>query len=601
MKFLSQTLDNSHLMLLNTYYNSGSDDYSTPDDTLDIIYKDMDTGKKYVETIKNPLIEIYILKPEFRTYDVDSGYMPNFMEIDKCMKMTVPYKQRFSHIAKQLGCDPKEAKYSPYIFQADMEIEHFYMMQFFIEYGNELPKKLSLGFSDIESDIINFDSFAEPGEAPPNAISYFDESTKNMYTLVCIQDNVPHLDPSHKKYERYEKLRTRFTEQTEYFINHINEFVEECNKDFDESYGHIDYHILVFEDELSMLQAYWDIVDKCDNDFMFFWNAPYDMSNLIERPRKLGHDPNTMISSKEFGKREISWHEDKNANVHKRKHIFNTYTRCTVMDQMVNYAGVRSGRGKLPSVKLNAIAKDELKDSKLDYSEYGNIRMFPYYDFWKFIKYNIKDVLLQAGIERKTHDADAIYATIYIDCVRVSEIFTSTVVVGNSLRLFAFIEKNNVMGSNKNKLYKVAKTPEQIKEEKKNKFAGAFVMNPAHCSPTGFILLGQLNKYIHDHVIDEDITSEYPSGMQIMNSCNETLVGKVFLVHPEDIQLELYDNMYIVDKDDEIGYYKTNDPSNLMMEGLSEGNPTEFGRLFFKLPTFTQLCEEIEDNLDDFI
>ena len=26
-----------------------------------------------------------------------------------------------------------------------------------------------------------------------------------------------------------------------------------------------------------------------------------------------------------------------------------------------------------------------------NYSEYGNIRMFPYHDWWKFIKYNIKD------------------------------------------------------------------------------------------------------------------------------------------------------------------------------------------------------------------
>ena len=61
------------------------------------------------------------------------------------------------------------------------------------------------------------------------------------------------------------------------------------------------------------------------------------------------------------------------------------------MDQMVHYAGVRSGKGKLPSNKLNAIAQKELKDEKLDYSEYGEIRMFPYMDWWKFIKYNIKD------------------------------------------------------------------------------------------------------------------------------------------------------------------------------------------------------------------
>ena len=92
-----------------------------------------------------------------------------------------------------------------------------------------------------------------------------------------------------------------------------------------------------------------------------------------------------------------------------------------------------------------------------------------------------------------------------------------------------------------------------------------------------------------------------PSAMQIMNSSNETMFGKVFLLHPENINIPLYDNMYIIDSDDEKGYQKTMDISNLMMEGLSENNPTEFGRTFFKLPTFTQLAEEIEDNIDDFI
>ena len=374
MKFLSHTLDDANLMVLNTYYSQGTSDYSTPDDILDIIYKDMDTGKKYVETIKHPQVEVYIVKPEFRNYD----YYKNFVPIEQCTKYTVSYKFRFKEIGDILGCSPKEAQYSKYVYQADLPVEHFYLMQFFIEYGNTKPKTLSLGFSDIESDIINFDGFADPGEAPPNAISYYDDSTKNMYTLVCVQDNVPHVDESHRKYEYYEKLRARFKEQTQYFIEHIDDFVKECNEDFDESYGHINYNVLVFEDEISMVEAYWQIVDKCDNDYAYFWNAPYDISNLIERPKVLGIDVNNLISSKEFVNREITWHEDKNAQVHKRKHIFNTYTRVTFQDQMVNYAGIRSGRGKLPSVKLNAIAKDELKDEKLDYSEYGNIRMFPY-------------------------------------------------------------------------------------------------------------------------------------------------------------------------------------------------------------------------------
>ena len=505
MKFLPSSLDSSNLMILNTYYNQGTPDNVTPDDVLDIIYKDMDTGKKYVETIRNPKIEIYIVKPEYRTFT----YMRNFNPLEECTKYTMPYKSRFKHIGDILGCTPQEAKYSPYVSQSDMEIEHFYLMQFLKEYDNELPKKLSLGFFDIESDIINFIEFAEPGEAPQNVISYYDENTKTMYTLVCVQDNVPVVDPIHKKYEYYETLRRKFKEQTTDFINRLDEFVKECNDTFDENYGHIEYNVLVFEDEASMLQAFWTIVHHCDNDYLLAWNAPYDVSNLIERPKVIGLDPNKMIPAIDFvPDREVYWKEDNNANVHKRKHIFRTFTHGTIQDQMVNYAGIRAGRGKLPSTKLNYIAKRELNDEKLDYSEYGNIRMFPYQDFWRFTLYNIKDVLLQVGIERKTRDMDSIYTTIYLDCVRPSEVFTSTVVIANSLRYFALYEQGHAMGSNSNKLFKVQKTKEQQEEDKKDKFAGAFVMNPAHCTSTGFKLLGQLNKYIHDHSVDMDIASE---------------------------------------------------------------------------------------------
>lgn len=597
MKFLSKGLESSRLMILNTYYDEGTRDYTTPDDVLDIIYKDMDTGKKYVETIHSPKFEVYIAKPEFRNY----SHIPDFFKVDRCDKYTISYKQRFKEIGDILGCSPKEAKFSPYVFQADMDIEHFYYMQFFIEYMNEDTKTLSKAYSDIESDIINVTGFADPGEAPINCISYLDESSLNMYTFVCVQDNVPHVDPSHKMYAYYEKLRERFKSMTTDFINRLSEFIKECNETFDPLYGHIEYNVFVFEDEMSMLTAYWDVVNRCDNDYLLFWNAPYDVSNLCERPKVYGKDPNSIISSPEFGKREVVWKEDRNHNVHKRKHIFNTFTKVTIMDQMVNYGGIRSARGKIPSFKLNAIAKTEIKDEKYDYSEYGNIRMFPYMNFWKFILYNIKDVLLQYGIENETHDMDAIYETIHIDCVKPPEVFTSTIVVGNSLRLYAFLETDNVMGSNRNKLYAVKQTEEEKKQAKKDKFAGAWVMNPAHCTSTGFMLLGQLNKYIHEHCIDMDITAEYPSYMRVANCSNETMVGKVFLEHPEEIELEKYSNMYTVDSDDEILWDKTNIVNNLMIEGLTEDNPTEFGRVFFGLPTFTEIATHLEDHKDDFL
>ena len=507
MKFLPRALDNSKLMMLRTYYNEGTRDFTTPDDVLDFVYKDIETGKIYIESIPNPKIEIWVVKPEHRNYD----YYKSFIDKSICDCYLVPYKSRMAEVGKILGCSPREAKFSRFVAQLDLDIEHFYMMQFYKEYGIHVDNKpLVLGFSDIESDIIAIeDRFAEPGEAPTNLISYLDEGTNTMYTFACIQDNVPHVRPTHPKYEFYEDLRKKFHEQTEHWMNHLDDFVKECHERFDDSYGSdIEYKIFVFGDEISMFRAYWDTINRCQNDYLFFWNAPYDVSNLIERPRTLGVDPSEIIVCPEYGHRMVYWSEDKNAVVHKRKHIFDTYTKPSIMDQMVNYSGIRSGKGKLPSVKLNAIGQRELKDEKIDYSEAGNIRMAPYGNWWLFVLYNIKDVLLQKGIERKTNDANYIYLVMTTSSLKTSEVFTSTTVVGNDLRLYADMKKGKVMGSNKNKLFRKPKTEEQKKQEKKDKFAGAFVMNPSHCSSTGFVLLGSENRFIHDHVIDFDITSE---------------------------------------------------------------------------------------------
>lgn len=385
------------------------------------------------------------------------------------------------------------------------------MMMFYKEYGQYVDQRpLTKGYSDIESDSIAIDHFPEPGETPINAISYFNEETDTMYTFVCTQDNVPHVPTTDKRYARFEKLRERFKRQTEEFIADLEGFKEECKRDFEPSYGVIDYQILIFETEIEMLIAYWQLIDLLKNDFGFFWNAPFDISNLVERCKAIEYDPSDIIPTEKFrGKRIPKWHEDKNPQAHKRKHIFDLYSVTTFMDQMVNYAGIRSGKGKLPSLKLTAIAQSEIEDEKLDYSEYGNIKMFPYYNFRLFIKYNIKDVLLQVGIDRKVRDSEYVYLLMATSCIKPNELFSTTIFDGNDIRLFVDMHFDVIFGQNKNKLFRVKRTAEEIKQMKKQKgFAGAFVMDPAHIKTTGFVLLGALNNFIHQHVIDEDIASE---------------------------------------------------------------------------------------------
>ena len=638
MKFLSPNMDSKNLMILNTYYDRGGYDMNIGDDVLDIIYKDIDTGKKYVETIKNPDIEIWIVKPEFRTY----SHIKDFEEIDRCIPVKIKYKSRYKALAKILKVPYEQVKFSPYIYQADMDICHFYMMQFSLEYGNTSDKTLSIGFLDIENDIINVTGFPEPGEAPINAVSYMDVNNMQMYTLILTTDNLPIVPETHPKYRYYETLRQRFRTNVNAVETDLDGIVTELNETYDEIYGKINYQLITFDNEINLIVALFQIINACDNDYIGIWNSPYDMQNLIERPRALGYDPNTLICQPEFGRRRVYFHEDTNAMVHKRKHLCNTYTKYTVVDQMVIYAGIRSGRGKLPSVKLNAIARNELGDEKLDYSEYGNIRMFPYHDFRKFIIYNIKDVLLQFGINKKTSDMDSFYTSVYMDCVSPPEVNTSTTIISNSLRLYAFKNENSVMGSNRAKLYKNNVQPEELVDpddvpddneedieelgddidesndeeledvagvinestdpKKRDKFKGAFVMSPVHMSPSGFNIMATPAKYIHDNVIDEDIESEYPTGMSIMNSCNETLVGKVFLDEPTKIKIPFYDNMYFVDKKDDVGYndYRK-DASNFMMEVLTQDDPLNFAHLFLGIDDATVLLDYIGDNLDLFV
>lgn len=89
--------------------------------------------------------------------------------------------------------------------------------------------------------------------------------------------------------------------------------------------------------------------------------------------------------------------------------------------------------------------------------------------------------------------------------------------------------------------------------------------------------------------------------MLCMNCCNDTMVGKVYLINEDDIEVKMYDNMYTTDSDDEVIYRKSSIASNLLVEGLTENNPTAFGEQFFKLPSFTSIASDMEKHIDLFL
>ena len=173
---------------------------------------------------------------------------------------------------------------------------------------------------------------------------------------------------------------------------------------------------------------------------------------------------------------------------------------------MILYAQIRKGQSELGSVKLNIIGKKELGDEKLDYSEEANIKTLPYVNYKKFLLYNIKDVLLQYGIERKTSDLDNLYTRSILNSVPYKKFFSQTALLRNRCYV-DYLKQGYIIGNNINMDYDKDWDSDEDEEEKE-KFAGALVGDPTLNSvKNGMDVNGVKNQYVRKYVIDFDFSS----------------------------------------------------------------------------------------------
>jgi hypothetical protein len=281
----------------------------------------------------------------------------------------------------------------------------------------------------------------------------------------------------------------------------------------------------------------------------------------------------------------------------------------------------------------------------------ANLRELPYIDYLKFVEYNIKDVLLQLGIYRKTNDMSDLYNRCYTNGLLANEIFTSTAMLIGSISI-RFYEYGYILGNNANKLelpsLKVndmvqfadndvdeiveneddvefgkddendisesadfvegadeeedesyadeavaSETATEDANGKKKKFSGALVSNPIRMSPSGFKIMGKDSKYVHDYVIDGDIVSEYPTSIILMNLSNETMVGKVFIKDEDDIAIPFY-NYEFADVEERVKYDKLNKAA-LFLEMMTQGETMNLMSIYFNMPSFSELCNMLEE------
>lgn len=436
----------SDYFLLNQIYHRPryNGDEQTPD-AITLILKNVNTGEKTLKIIENPQIEAYVAKdhvqidhpliyiPESDVTKVDLSYRYVLKDIATLMgDQALQYY--WECIKNRRSSELKNLHKWNRIFSSDVNIEDFYKQKCMEHFGVKQGIKLSKGFLDIEADILkgHIDMKTSEGDAPVNAVTLIDNDKKTSYTLLLRNPDNP--------------LIAEFEED-------IPGFIEEIKEEFREEFGELEYKIVMFDSEIDLIRTLFQIINIIQVDFMMIWNMSFDIRYLMHRIEKHGIDPRDIMCDETFKYQECMYYNDtRNFKIKLKTDYFTVSSHTVFVDQMINYAAIRKSGSELDSYKLDFIGGREVGAKKLDYSDTASFRDLPYKDYRMFVRYNIRDVLVQMKIENRVKDIDLMFNKGYDSATRYDKVYKETVFIRNKAAM-EFAEQGLIMGNNQNVQY----------------------------------------------------------------------------------------------------------------------------------------------------
>ena len=489
----------SDITLLNaTYVRSvRSEGKLVSKDYILLIFRDNATGEKKAYTIHEPLYTFYKLKDG---YNLEHNLF--FIEKDKVEPITCKYSDVLKVIAEITdnldffydNIRNKNRRLNeklhmiPDIFLSDMDIENYYRFLFGLSYKNE-SYALNKAFLDIETDgRYALNDFPQMGEVPINAVAYLDKGNNRVYQFLLN-------NPANPLIEQY-KLSYNNPAQMDKLKNFVIKAVGGHKKAHKYGVDKFEYTLLFFDDELEMIKALFKLINKTIPDFLLIWNMAFDLNYIIQRIINLNADPLEIICDPRIKQKYLRFYVDeKNINDFAERGDYVGITSYTVwLDQMIQFASRRKGRGQYTSFSLDSIGEDIAHVNKLDYSHITtNINMLPYLDYETFSFYNIMDVIVQNCIESVTKDVEYIFTKCSVNNTKYSKGHRQSVYLGNR---FAkdFYQYGFILGNNKNK----------GNEKPITQFVGAAIGNPKNNSIYAYIWVNGRPTLLADSMIDFD-------------------------------------------------------------------------------------------------
>ena len=605
-------------------------------DILYTIWRDTKTDEKFVHIEEKPQMPVYIEKEEFR----DHSNNQDFKERDKCRKYMVPYNNIPFFIANNSGAKGKQLLNNimttnaygdinlfftyPYVFGADYDIRAYKRFVWRQQVGADAPVNIHKAFLDIEVNGFENPGFPSADRDPIDLITLIDSYTKTSYTFAYV--NQPYtLEPVPEKPRNFDQLdritqavilneindaeernamRVGRHEQEQELIKHPEILENAIHNEFDENYPDFKYEHYFFENELEMLISLFNLIHLLSPDFLEVWNMGFDIPYIINRITALGGDPTEIICDEEFPNKVCKWHKDRfHFDIANKTDWFECTSKTVYRDQMEDYGAIRKGQGTLRSFKLDYIAGKELHDSKYLYEDNGTIKTIGYRNYLKYYVYNIKDVLLQHGIDDKTDDIMTVYKSCYSNITPYDACFKQTEVLRN-VQYRIYDDQGLIPGCNVNRI-RVNRDrklhPEKYSKKRKPTYEGALVGDPLLILPFGKRIgtAEKTNKRFRISV-DMDMTAFYPSSNIACNISGATLIGKIVLDSSQYECSNLYRKTgkipmrgYTYNPGFEKSKTFSGDMAGECIDNFQTQDILAFGRKWLNLPSVTEMAQRI--------
>lgn len=246
------------------------------------------------------------------------------------------------------------------------------------------------------------------------------------------------------------------------------------------------------EDERAVIRGFLDYVSTHHPDILTGWNSNgYDVPYLVNRIINLFGDEET--------KKLSPW--DLKPKLKETQYEY-TYVipGVSCIDYMELYK--KFGVGNLQSYRLDFVANHELKERKLDYSEFDTLQQLYKIDFQKFIDYNIRDVYLVNRLDDKLALLNLLMTISFKAGINFSKAF-GTVYVWDSYVFNVLREKKVVV-------------PPKYDPESYSPIQGGHVKSP--------------KPGMYDWVVSFDLNALYPHIIMQYNMSPETIVKEANLI-----------------------------------------------------------------------